>query len=286
MAKKELSCNYHKFTSRFEIIKKVEKFFNNLNKNRDTESIKNYKFYIFDDYVTNNDYICFTLAKVDTEETPQLDNVETQQRRPIEKDDDEGLAKDAQFLYHYKTNIIIQRKGKGIATIKELQEFLALKIKSALSDINIDLILQKDTMQRIDEIEIFEKFTFRVAVPQQISLLPLVAPEESDIKKVIDFAKSISATDMRFEFQSKKLSKNRILEAWTALKKQKEYDNIEIKSLSIEGEGEILDLVKGKLGYLAKWEYHGSEITNKDIYQFLIEAYNKNLKYLEAYVNE
>lgn len=279
----KLSCYYHKASSNSEILNSIKYFLHNIENNNSTEKIGEYSFYIRDYDNTNEKFICFTLTKVDVEEIPELDNIQTQKRKLIEKDEDEGLAKDAQFLYHYESNILIHRKGKGGPNMKDLQSFLAVKINLKPKDVGFNLILEKDVMKKIETFEIFEEFNFSVALPKQLTLFK---SEDDDINKTISLLESLDGNSMTFSIKGKKLKKNIILDLIKSLRIKNNNSNIELRSLSIHGDQEILDLVKGSLGYSASLKASGDKIENKEVYKFLISAYNKNKNYLEVYKNE
>jgi len=286
MAKRMLSCYYYKLTSsskNIKNIKKVNEFLRNYNKNNVTESIDEHKYYITPYNIKKDDYICFSVAKVNTSEVVELDNTITQERKAIEKDEDEGLAKDAHFLYNYKSNIIVQRKGSGVATMKDLQEFLALKIECEPFELQLNLILEEDAMKKINKIEIFESIEFSVAVPKQLSIFN---KSDDDIGKSISLAESLGADNLKFNITGKKLFKNRLLEAIESLRLQNSNSTIDLKKLSLYGENELIDLVKRKLGYYEEVEFKGKKIKEDDIYKFLISAYDNKKQYLEAYNNE
>ena len=71
-------------------------------------------------------YLLFTIAKVDLNQDIQIDDIQTQNRDIVEKEDTEGIANDAQFLYDFNNSILVQKRGKSQTTIEELRKFIAL----------------------------------------------------------------------------------------------------------------------------------------------------------------
>ncbi|WP_332400625.1 hypothetical protein [Pseudolactococcus laudensis] len=102
--KKNLKAYFHRVVLKND---EIYSFLNNfdLNKKPQSEKINDFYFYISDvekeeiflKAGLKTNLIYFTLSKSDTTEQIKIDNVETQERREVEKNDNEGLGKDAHF---------------------------------------------------------------------------------------------------------------------------------------------------------------------------------------------
>lgn len=278
----DLKCRYHKITANEDVLNKINTFLSNPASNNKTEDLDEHQFYILDDFEIQKDFTCFTLAKVDTTDKLKLDDIITQQRRPVDKNDNEGLATDAQFLYRSDINVLIQKTGRSIATIGNLHEFIAQKIDIPTNEIEFDLIIERDLMQKFSEIDIFEKLIFKIAKPEQRSIF--YDPNNS-IHANVKLTEELDADNLKIEITGKKLKKSKAKEIIGLLKKGHTDADIELKSLSLYGGRDVLDFIKGKLEYSDTIETQETEVSNLEIYQFLKEGYTHNESYLKAYAN-
>ncbi|GAB2021976.1 hypothetical protein RyT2_10500 [Pseudolactococcus yaeyamensis] len=281
MRKVNLKSVYHQFMTKSDDIYNFLNEFDDTNKPQ-SELIDSVYFYISmirkeTSKTDGKSKIYFTLSKSNTKEQIKIDNVETQKRREIEKGENEGLGTDAHFLLI--NNILIQRKTRGVATIDNLISYLANKIDVKKKDINIDLILEKDVLSKFNDVAIFEKFQFKIAVPQQIGIFANDVDDELAKKKLAD---KFNAESLNFEVRGKQLNKGTIKQFINIF--QNHTSSAVFKSLSVTGEGEFLDFVKGKLFWEEIIELgKNEELTEEKIYPFLKEAYDVRKEYLDAY---
>lgn len=265
----------------------IYNFLNNfdLNSKPQSEKINDFYFYISnvekEEYFLRNkvkiNLIYFTLSKSDTREQIRIDNVETQERRDVEKSDNEGLGKDAHFCL--AGNILIQRKTRSVATIDDLKQYFASKLAVDKEKIDFDLILDKDVISKFDSTTIFKEFKFKIASPKQFGLF---ADDKSDELAKLNIATDFNADSLTFEVKSNKLNKSKIKEIVDIFNNKS--TNAEFKSLSAIGENEFLDFVKYKLFYqdiiaLKKNE----ELTSIQIFPFLKSTLENKKEYLDAY---
>ena len=96
---REFKCLFYKAISKTNAVSKINAFFAGLNPavSLVTESIGNLSYYLRNDIRKTDTYIVFTIAKVNLEQDIQIDDIQTQNRDIVEKEDTEGIANDAQF---------------------------------------------------------------------------------------------------------------------------------------------------------------------------------------------
>ncbi|CCK20743.1 hypothetical protein [Pseudolactococcus laudensis] len=284
--KKNLKAYFHRVVLKND---EIYSFLNNfdLNKKPQSEKINDFYFYISDvekeeiflKAGLKTNLIYFTLSKSDTTEQIKIDNVETQERREVEKNDNEGLGKDAHFCL--VGNILIQRKTRSVATIYDLQQYFASKLAVDKKQIEFDLILEKDVLEKFDRATVFKEFKFRIATPSQLGLF---ADMKGDELAKLNLANDFNADSLTFEVKSKQLNKSKIQEIIDIFHNNS--TTAEFKSLSAIGENEFLDFVKYKLFYSEEIEMKKSEeLTAVYIFPFLKNAFENKKEYLDAYQN-
>lgn len=284
--KKNLRAYFHRVVLKKDEIHSFLNSFDTNNKPQ-SEKIDDFYFYISDlkkeeielKGGVKTDLIYFTLSKSDTSEQIRIDNVETQERREVEKTENEGLGKDAHFCL--VGNVLIQRKTRGVATIHDLQQYFAIKLEVGEKQIDFDLILEKDVLDKFDKVTIFEEFKFRIASPGQLSLF---ADAEGDELAKLDLANKFDAESLTLEVKGNSLNKSKIQEILNIFHKNS--TSAEFKSLSAIGENEFLDFIKYKLFYSEELELKkNEELTAIQICPFLKRAFENKKEYLDAYQN-
>ncbi|WP_332400624.1 hypothetical protein [Pseudolactococcus laudensis] len=147
--------------------------------------------------------------------------------------------------------------------------------------IEFDLILEKDVLEKFDRATVFKEFKFRIATPSQLGLF---ADMKGDELAKLNLANDFNADSLTFEVKSKQLNKSKIQEIIDIFHNNS--TTAEFKSLSAIGENEFLDFVKYKLFYSEEIEMKKSEeLTAVYIFPFLKNAFENKKEYLDAYQN-
>lgn len=243
-----------------------------------TESIGNLSYYLRNDIRKTDTYIVFTIAKVNLEQDIQIDDIQTQNRDIVEKLDTEGIANDAQFLYDFKNSILLQKRGKSQTTIEELRKFIALKVGIDYKELEFVIIKDKDAIENLDKMRHIHDVVFSIAIPENLSLF---SDQVKDINSGVEFAKEMSAQSMEMRIKGASLNKNRIKRAIDELCSYKDNQNMKIRTMSVYGDSEIIDLVTHKLNYYEK--YYLDEVDNNVFYDKLERAYKVREEYLNDY---
>ena len=247
--KKTLKAYFHKITThKDEIYNFLDGF--DMKKKPASEQIGDFYYYISDVQKeevevktgVKTNMLLFTLSKSDTNEQIKIDNVKTQKRRTVDKDENEGLGKDAYFCLI--GDILVQRKSRSVATIGNLTDYLLAKLALAAKEIDIELVLEKDVYEKFGKVNIFKDFRFKIAAPKNLNLF---ADNSDDELAKLKLANDFNADTLSFEVKSKSLNKSKIQEIINIF--QKNLTSAEFKSLSAIGENEFLDFVKYKLFY-------------------------------------
>lgn len=243
-----------------------------------TESIGNLSYYLRSDIRKTDTYLLFTIAKVDLNQDIQIDDIQTQNRDIVEKEDTEGIANDAQFLYDFNNSILVQKRGKSQTTIEELRKFIALKVGIDYREFEFNIIKDKNAIENLNNMRHIHDVVFSIAIPENLSLF---SEQVKDINSGVEFAKEMSAQSMEMRIKGASLNKNRIKRAIDELCSYKDNQNMKIRTMSVYGDSEIIDLVTHKLNYYEK--YYLDEVDNNVFYDKLERAYKVREEYLNDY---
>lgn len=196
----------------------------------------------------------------------------------MEKEDTEGIANDAQFLYDFKNSILLQKRGKSQTTIEELRRFIALKVGIDYKEFEFVIIKDKYATENLDKMRHIHDVVFSIAIPDNLSLF---SDQVKDINSGVEFAKEMSAKSMEMRIKGTDLNKNRLKRAIDEFCSYKDNQNVKIRTMSVYGDSEIIDLVNHKLNYYEK--YYIEDIDNDTIYDKLEKAYKEKEGYLVAF---
>ncbi|MFA9493374.1 hypothetical protein [Streptococcus sp. E17BB] len=278
--KRELKCYFYQLVATDDIVSRINNYMKNLSPENhiNSETIDKYSYYIINDYEARDNYVLFTIAKVNTDEDIKIDDIKSQKRDIVHKEETQGLATDAQFLYDFKNGILIQRRGQGLTNIDELRRFIACKLNIGFTYLNFALIKDKKGIEKLNEMNQVHDLIFKVALPKNLSLF---ADDVKDIEAGIELAKKLEADSIEMRVRGMKLDKGGIKNLFGILKSYKDNEAMGLDKLSIYGDNEIIDLVTHKLNYYKVLIVE--ELTNKIIYDFLEEAYITRWDDLSAY---
>ena len=277
---REFKCLFYKVVSKENAVSKINAFFAEINPTKplSTESIGNLSYYLRSDIRKTDTYLLFTIAKVDLNQDIQIDDIQTQNRDIVEKDDTEGIANDAQFLYDFNNSILVQKRGKSQTTIEELRKFIALKVGIDYRKFEFNIIKDKNAIENLNNMRHIHDVVFSIAIPENLSLF---SEQVKDINSGVEFAKEMSAQSMEMRIKGASLNKNRIKRAVDELCSYKNNQNMKIRTMSVYGDSEIIDLVTHKLNYYEK--YYLDEVDNNVFYDKLERAYKVREEYLNDY---
>ena len=277
---REFKCLFYKVVSKENVVSKINAFFAEINPMTplSTESIGNLSYYLRSDIRKTDTYLLFTIAKVDLNQDIQIDDIQTQNRDIVEKEDTEGIANDAQFLYDFNNSILVQKRGKSQTTIEELRKFIALKVGIDYREFEFNIIKDKNAIENLNNMRHIHDVVFSIAIPENLSLF---SEQVKDINSGVEFAKEMSAQSMEMRIKGASLNKNRIKRAVDELCSYKNNQNMKIRTMSVYGDSEIIDLVTHKLNYYEK--YYLDEVDNNVFYDKLERAYKVREEYLNDY---
>ena len=277
---REFKCLFYKVVSKENAVSKINAFFAEINPTKplSTESIGNLSYYLRSDIRKTDTYLLFTIAKVDLNRDIQIDDIQTQNRDIVEKEDTEGIANDAQFLYDFNNSILVQKRGKSQTTIEELRKFIALKVGIDYREFEFNIIKDKNAIENLNNMRHIHDVVFSIAIPENLSLF---SEQVKDINSGVEFAKEMSAQSMEMRIKGASLNKNRIKRAVDELCSYKNNQNMKIRTMSVYGDSEIIDLVTHKLNYYEK--YYLDEVDNNVFYDKLERAYKVREEYLNDY---
>lgn len=280
VVEREFKCLFYKVVSKENAVSKINAFFAEINPTipLSTESIGNLSYYLRSDIRKTDTYLLFTIAKVDLNQDIQIDDIQTQNRDIVEKEDTEGIANDAQFLYDFNNSILVQRRGKSQTTIEELRKFIALKVGIDYREFEFNIIKDKNAIENLNNMRHIHDVVFSIAIPENLSLF---SEQVKDINSGVEFAKEMSAQSMEMRIKGASLNKNRIKRAIDELCSYKDNQNMKIRTMSVYGDSEIIDLVTHKLNYYEK--YYLDEVDNNVFYDKLERAYKVREEYLNDY---
>ena len=279
VVEREFKCLFYKVVSKENAVSKINAFFAEINPMTplSTESIGNLSYYLRSDIRKTDTYLLFTIAKVDLNQDIQIDDIQTQNRDIVEKEDTEGIANDAQFLYDFNNSILVQKRGKSQTTIEELRKFIALKVGIDYREFEFNIIKDKNAIENLNNMRHIHDVVFSIAIPENLSLF---SEQVKDINSG-EFAKEMSAQSMEMRIKGASLNKNRIKRAIDELCSYKDNQNMKIRTMSVYGDSEIIDLVTHKLNYYEK--YYLDEVDNNVFYDKLERAYKVREEYLNDY---
>ena len=268
VVEREFKCLFYKVVSKENAVSKINAFFAEINPMTplSTESIGNLSYYLRSDIRKTDTYLLFTIAKVDLN------------RDIVEKEDTEGIANDAQFLYDFNNSILVQKRGKSQTTIEELRKFIALKVGIDYREFEFNIIKDKNAIENLNNMRHIHDVVFSIAIPENLSLF---SEQVKDINSGVEFAKEMSAQSMEMRIKGASLNKNRIKRAIDELCSYKDNQNMKIRTMSVYGDSEIIDLVTHKLNYYEK--YYLDEVDNNVFYDKLERAYKVREEYLNDY---
>ena len=277
---REFKCLFYKVVSKENAVSKINAFFAEINPTTplSTESIGNLSYYLRSDIRKTDTYLLFTITKVDLNQDIQIDDIQTQNRDIVEKEDTEGIANDAQFLYDFNNSILVQKRGKSQTTIEELRKFIALKVGIDYREFEFNIIKDKNAIENLNNMRHIHDVVFSIAIPENLSLF---SEQVKDINSGVEFAKEMSAQSMEMRIKGVSLNKNRIKRAIDELCSYKDNQNMKIRTMSVYGDSEIIDLVTHKLNYYEK--YYLDEVDNNVFYDKLERAYKVREEYLNDY---
>ena len=280
VVEREFKCLFYKVVSKENAVSKINAFFAEINPTKplSTESIGNLSYYLRSDIRKTDTYLLFTIAKVDLNQDIQIDDIQTQNRDIVEKEDTEGIANDAQFLYDFNNSILVQKRGKSQTTIEELRKFIALKVGIDYREFEFNIIKDKNAIENLNNMRHIHDVVFSIAIPENLSLF---SEQVKDINSGVEFAKEMSAQSMEMRIKGASLNKNRIKRAIDELCSYKDNQNMKIRTMSVYGDSEIIDLVTHKLNYYEK--YYLDEVDNNVFYDKLERAYKVREEYLNDY---
>lgn len=280
LVEREFKCLFYKAVSKTNAVSKINAFFASLNPTVPlvTESIGNLSYYLRNDIRKTDTYIVFTIARVNLEQDIQIDNIQTQNRDIVEKEDTEGIANDAQFLYDFKNSILLQKRGKSQTTIEELRKFIALKVGIDYKEFEFVIIKDENAIKNLNNMRHIHDVVFSIAIPDNLSLF---SDQVKDINSGVEFAKELSAKSMEMRIKGTDLNKNRLRRAIDEFYSYKDNQNVTIRTMSVYGDSEIIDLVNHKLNYYEK--YYIEDVENDIIYDKLEKAYKEKEGYLVAF---
>ena len=280
VVEREFKCLFYKVVSKENAVSKINAFFAEINPMTplSTESIGNLSYYLRSDIRKTDTYLLFTIAKVDLNQDIQIDDIQTQNRDIVEKEDTEGIANDAQFLYDFNNSILVQKRGKSQTTIEELRKFIALKVGIDYREFEFNIIKDKNAIENLNNMRHIHDVVFSIAIPENLSLF---SEQVKDINSGVEFAKEMSAQSMETRIKGASLNKNRIKRAIDELCSYKDNQNMKIRTMSVYGDSEIIDLVTHKLNYYEK--YYLDEVDNNVFYDKLERAYKVREEYLNDY---
>lgn len=280
VVEREFKCLFYKVVSKENAVSKINAFFAEINPMTplSTESIGNLSYYLRSDIRKTDTYLLFTIAKVDLNQDIQIDDIQTQNRDIVEKEDTEGIANDAQFLYDFNNSILVQKRGKSQTTIEELRKFIALKVGIDYREFEFNIIKDKNAIENLNNMRHIHDVVFSIAIPENLSLF---SEQVKDINSGVEFAKEMSAQSMEMRIKGASLNKNRIKRAIDELCSYKDNQNMKIRTMSVYGDSEIIDLVTRKLNYYEK--YYLDEVDNNVFYDKLERAYKVREEYLNDY---
>lgn len=280
VVEREFKCLFYKVVSKENAVSKINAFFAEINPTKplSTESIGNLSYYLRSDIRKTDTYLLFTITKVDLNQDIQIDDIQTQNRDIVEKEDTEGIANDAQFLYDFNNSILVQKRGKSQTTIEELRKFIALKVGIDYREFEFNIIKDKNAIENLNNMRHIHDVVFSIAIPENLSLF---SEQVKDINSGVEFAKEMSAQSMEMRIKGVSLNKNRIKRAVDELCSYKNNQNMKIRTMSVYGDSEIIDLVTHKLNYYEK--YYLDEVDNNVFYDKLERAYKVREEYLNDY---
>ena len=280
VVEREFKFLFYKVVSKENAVSKINAFFAEINPMTplSTESIGNLSYYLRSDIRKTDTYLLFTIAKVDLNQDIQIDDIQTQNRDIVEKEDTEGIANDAQFLYDFNNSILVQKRGKSQTTIEELRKFIALKVGIDYREFEFNIIKDKNAIENLNNMRHIHDVVFSIAIPENLSLF---SEQVKDINSGVEFAKEMSAQSMEMRIKGASLNKNRIKRAIDELCSYKDNQNMKIRTMSVYGDSEIIDLVTHKLNYYEK--YYLDEVDNNVFYDKLERAYKVREEYLNDY---
>ncbi len=280
VVEREFKCLFYKVVSKENAVSKINAFFAEINPMTplSTESIGNLSYYLRSDIRKTDTYLLFTIAKVDLNQDIQIDDIQTQNRDIVEKEDTEGIANDAQFLYDFNNSILVQKRGKSQTTIEELRKFIALKVGIDYREFEFNIIKDKNAIENLNNMRHIHDVVFSIAIPENLSLF---SEQVKDINSGVEFAKEMSAQSMEMRIKGASLNKNRIKRTIDELCSYKDNQNMKIRTMSVYGDSEIIDLVTHKLNYYEK--YYLDEVDNNVFYDKLERAYKVREEYLNDY---
>ena len=280
VVEREFKCLFYKVVSKENAVSKINAFFAEINPTTplSTESIGNLSYYLRSDIRKTDTYLLFTITKVDLNQDIQIDDIQTQNRDIVEKEDTEGIANDAQFLYDFNNSILVQKRGKSQTTIEELRKFIALKVGIDYREFEFNIIKDKNAIENLNNMRHIHDVVFSIAIPDNLSLF---SEQVKDINSGVEFAKEMSAQSMEMRIKGVSLNKNRIKRAIDELCSYKDNQNMKIRTMSVYGDSEIIDLVTHKLNYYEK--YYLDEVDNNVFYDKLERAYKVREEYLNDY---
>ena len=280
VVEREFKCLFYKVVSKENAVSKINAFFAEINPMTplSTESIGNLSYYLRSDIRKTDTYLLFTIAKVDLNQDIQIDDIQTQNRDIVEKEDTEGIANDAQFLYDFNNSILVQKRGKSQTTIEELRKFIALKVGIDYREFEFNIIKDKNAIENLNNMRHIHDVVFSIAIPENLSLF---SEQVKDINSGVEFAKEMSAQSMEMRIKGASLNKNRIKRAIDELCSYKDNQNMKIRTMSVYGDSEIIDLVTHKLNYYEK--YYLDEVDNNVFYDKLERADKVREEYLNDY---
>lgn len=224
-------------------------------------------------------YWLVTLSKVKFDQNIILADIRkkvNERRREVEHEENEGLVVDSRFIFDPFRNVLAIYNKRGTVNRYELRKFICELV--SVKGIQFEIILNEDGYKRVNQLNIIDKVTYKVASPDNFSKYKDENRSEfGDLK----FAKSVHGSELKVEVKSSQLTKKNLVEK---AKNVFSAEDLDVKSFMIDGfsdgKPETIDLVKNKLNYYGNIVIR-DYIDDNAAYGLLNKAFDTHYIYLK-----
>lgn len=167
--------------------------------------------------------------------------------------DDEGIGEQTAFIYHPETSILALQSTQHGPSMMHFTRYFE-SIINCSDCINLDLVLQKDAIKRLEKMQTVSKFKVRIAKVENMKML---ATEEHGVKEIIELSEYLEAPTIDVEISNGRskenaLSVTKIKEMTQSLFRINKNQSKTVKTLRISGSSNdnekiYIDLIKDRM---------------------------------------
>jgi len=210
---------------------------------------------------------------------------------PIEFEKDEGLGESSAFRYDPMTGILLYHEHRGGVSRRHFEQYCK-KFGGKLRSVTLKPLLRPNALERVIKMRRIRSLKIQIA---GIDQFPQQARTDSPAADLFQLADRLRAPEVLVEARCRKndpsLSRDHVVGFVTYLKEYWEHAEREVRKVVVEGgdlgdETEVVDLLADRLVEHVPVELKTGTITDKQRFEALGIAWERNQEQLEEYYTQ